>query len=75
MNDAMLRAGYEAQQLRIEELEAWVEQAISRPSMSRELRLQGLDLVEGRSPNTRLAVERICPSQSRGLEQTLEIER
>jgi len=75
MNNELLRAGYDAQQLRIEQLEAWIEQVVARPSMSRELRLQGLELVEARSPEIRLAVERICPSRSQGLEQTLEIER
>ncbi len=74
MNDAFLKAGYDAQQLRIEQLEAWIEQSITRPSMSRELRLEGLELVEARSPDIRLAVERICPSRSQGqsLEQSIE---
>jgi hypothetical protein len=75
MNDVLLKAGYDVQQLRIEQLEAWIEQSITRPSMSRELRLEGLELVEARSPDIRLAVERICPSRSQGLGQTLEIER
>jgi hypothetical protein len=75
MNNELLRAGYDAQQLRIEQLEGWIQQSITRPSMSRELRLQGLELIEARSPEIRLAVERICPSRSHGLEQTLEIER
>jgi hypothetical protein len=74
MNDTQLRAGYEAQQLRIEQLESWVAEAISRPSMPRELRLQGLELVDARSATIRQAVERICP-RVQGLERTLEIER
>jgi hypothetical protein len=64
-----------SKQQRIEQLEAWVAQAISKPSMPRELRLQGMDLVEARSPNVRQAVERICPSQSREMGRELEIER
>ena len=75
MDNELLRAGYDAQQLRIEQLEAWIEQAITRPSMSRELRLQGLELIEARSPDIRLAVERICPQRSQGLGQSLELER
>jgi hypothetical protein len=75
MNDTQLRSQNLAQRDRIEALENWIEAVISKPSMSREMRMEGLGLVEGRSPNTRLAVERICPSQSRGLEQSLEIER
>ena len=73
MNNELLRAGYDAQQLRIEQLEAWIEQSITRPSMSRELRLEGLEVVEARSPEVRLAVERICPQRTQGLGQTLEI--
>jgi hypothetical protein len=75
MNDELLRAGYEAQQARIEELESWIEQAVTRPSMPRELRLQGLELVEAKSPDIRRAVERICPTRVQGLEHSLEIER
>jgi len=75
MNNELLRAGYDAQQLRIEQLESWIEQSITRPSMSRELRLQGLELIEARSPEVRLAVERICPQRTQWLGQTLEIER
>jgi hypothetical protein len=75
MNDALLVSRYYSQQERIEQLESWIQEAITRPSMSRELRLEGLELVEARSPDIRLAVERICPSRSQGLGQTLEIER
>ena len=73
--DTALQAGYDAKQQRIDQLEAWVAEAISRPSMPRELRLQGLDLVEARQPGVRQFVERICPSQSRDMGRELEIER
>jgi hypothetical protein len=66
MNNELLRAGYDAQQLRIEQLEAWIEQVVARPSMSRELRLDGLELVEARSPDIRLAVERIARAGLKG---------
>ena len=68
---------------RIEQLESWIEQVITRPAMPRELRLQGLQLVESKwmeevqdkSADIRKAVERICPEQGRELGHTLEIER
>jgi len=75
MNNELLRAGYDAQKLRIDQLEAWIEQVVTRPSMPRELRMHGLELVEARSPDIRLAVERICPQRSQGLGQSLELER
>jgi hypothetical protein len=71
MDNSFLRAGYEAQQLRIDQLEAYVAEVISKPSMSREMRMEGLSMVEDRSPMARQAVERICPP--RGLEQGLEL--
>jgi hypothetical protein len=71
MDNAFLQQGYAAQQQQIERLESWVMEAISRPSMPRELRLEGLGLVEDRSPTARQAVERICPRM--GLEQGLEL--
>jgi hypothetical protein len=74
MNEALLVSRYYSQQERIEQLESWIQEAITRPSMSRELRLEGLELVEARSQDIRLAVERICPTRSQGqsLEQTIE---
>ena len=75
MNDSLLKAGYDEQKLRIERLESWVAEAISKPSMSREMRLQGLDLVDALGPNLRQSVERICPTRVQGLELNLEIER
>jgi erythromycin esterase-like protein len=62
---------------RIEQLESWVAEAITRPSMSRERRLQGLDILEAQSlnPSVRQAVERICPRQAQSMERSLEIER
>jgi hypothetical protein len=74
-DNAMLRAGYDAQALRIEQLESWVSEAISKPAMPRELRLEGLELVQDRSPTARQAVERICPSMSRSQGRELEISR
>jgi hypothetical protein len=77
MDDALLKAGYAAQQKRIEQLESWVIEAIGRPSMPRDLRLQGLEIIEERgvSPEVSQAVERICPTRTQGLERSLEIER
>jgi hypothetical protein len=74
-NDETLEAAYDAQKLRIERLESWVAEAISKPSMPRELRLEGLELVGAERPDVRQSVERICPSKSQGLERSLEIER
>jgi hypothetical protein len=68
MNDTQVRSQNVLQQDRIEQLESWIQEVISKPSMSREMRLQGLELVQERSSAIRLAVERICPSQSHGLE-------
>jgi hypothetical protein len=64
-------------ELRIQQLENWIASVITRPSMSRDLRLQGLEIVESKSldPSVREAVERICPRKTQGLERTLEIER
>lgn len=67
-------------QARIEQLEAWVSEVISRPSMSRETRWQGLEMLENAktlSPKVRKAVERICPlkptiTREWNLEQTIE---
>jgi hypothetical protein len=75
MNDETLEAAYDAQKLRIDRLEAWVAEAISKPSMPRSLRMEGLELVGAERPDVRAAVERICPSRSQGLERQLEIER
>ena len=65
IDNAFLRAGYDAQAFRIEQLESWVIDAISKPAMPRELRMEGLELVQDKSPTARQAVERICPSISR----------
>lgn len=65
----------DAKQQRIDRLEAWVAEAISKPSMPRELLLQGMDLIEAQRPDVRQSVERICPSRAQRLERSLEIER
>jgi hypothetical protein len=75
MKDETLEAAYDAQTRRIERLEAWVSEAISKPSMPRELRLEGLELVGAERPDVRQSVERICPSQGRDLGRELSIER
>jgi hypothetical protein len=75
MDNAFLRAGYDAQQLRIDALESWVAEAIAKPSMTREMRLQGLELVEAQRPYVKQSVERICPSRSLEQGRFLEIER
>jgi hypothetical protein len=74
-DNAMLRAGYDAQSLRLQQLESWVIEAISKPAMPRELRMEGLELVQDISPTARQAVERICPSMSRAQGRELLIER
>jgi hypothetical protein len=75
MNDETLEAAYDAQKLRIERLESWVSEAISRPSMPRELRMEGLELVGAERPDVRQSVERICPSLGHEMGRQLEIER
>jgi hypothetical protein len=65
----------DAKSLRIQQLESWIELAISRPAMPRELRMEGLELVQDQSPMARQAVERICPSISREHGRELSIER
>jgi hypothetical protein len=75
MNDNLLKASYDEQKLRIQQLESWVSEVISRPSMSRELRMEGLELVEVQRPDVRQSVERICPSRGREMGRELEIER
>ena len=45
MSEAFFRAGYYAKQRDIETLREWIEEAISKPSMSRELRLRGAEVV------------------------------
>jgi hypothetical protein len=75
IDNAFLRAGYEAQSLRVQQLESWVIEVISKPAMPRELRMEGLELVQDISPTARQAVERICPSLSRSQGRELEIER
>jgi hypothetical protein len=72
MNDAALLRSYYSQQDRIQQLESWIAEVISKPALSREMRWQGLELVEGLSPDIRLAVERICPTRSQDLTHTLE---
>jgi hypothetical protein len=75
MDNAFLRAGYDAQSLRVQQLESWIIEAISKPAMPRELRMEGLEMVQDISPTARLAVERICPSMSRSQGRELEISR
>jgi hypothetical protein len=75
MDNQLLRAGYDEQKLQIQRLESWVAEVIARPAMSRELRMEGLELVEAQHPDVRQSVERICPSQSREMGRELEIER
>jgi len=72
MNDAALLRSYYSQQDRIQQLESWIAEVISKPALSRELRLQGLELVEGLSADIRPAVERICPPRVQGHSHTLE---
>lgn len=63
-------------QARIEQLEAWVSEVIARPSMSRDARWKGLDLLEESraiNPKVRKSVERICPR--RFIEHGLELEQ
>jgi hypothetical protein len=64
-----------AKDLRIQQMESWIVEAISRPAMPRELRMEGLEMVQDISPTARQAVERICPSMSRSQGRELEIER
>jgi hypothetical protein len=75
MNDALLQAGYDAKQQRIDRLESWVAEAISKPSMPRELRMEGLELVGAERPDIRQSVERICPSRGHEMGRELSIER
>jgi hypothetical protein len=67
-------------QARLEQLEAWVSEVISRPSMSREMRWRGLEMLEEAraiNPEVRKSVERICPKRliEHGLELEQTIER
>jgi hypothetical protein len=48
---------------------------ISRPSMPRELRMEGLELVGAERPDIRQSVERICPSRGHEMGRELSIER
>jgi hypothetical protein len=75
IDNELLRAGNSAQHLRIQQLESWVIEAISKPAMPRELRIEGLEMVQDISPTARQAVERICPSMSRSQGRELEIQR
>jgi hypothetical protein len=75
MDNEFLRAGNTAQTLRIQQLESWVIEAISKPAMPRELRMEGLEMVQDISPTARQAVERICPSINRSQGRELEIQR
>jgi hypothetical protein len=75
IDNAMLRAGYDAQSLRVQQLESWVIEAISKPSMPRAMRMEGLELVRDISPTARQAVERICPSRNQEMGRELSIER
>lgn len=71
MNDE-LQAQVSAQETRIERLEAWILEVITKPSMSRQHRLEGLDLLSPVDHRVRQSVERICtPSQGISLEQGL----
>lgn len=44
MSEAFFRAGYYAKQRDIQTLRAWIDEAISNPSMSLELRLRGAEV-------------------------------
>ena len=73
MNDD-LKAQVSAQETRIERLEAWILEVITKPYMPRELRMEGLELMSPASQEVHQAVERVCPTQSRemGMEQSIE---
>jgi hypothetical protein len=79
VSEAFYRAGYYAKQRDIETLRGWIDEVISNPSMSRELRLRGAEVsvasrkAEGGYYSTledplpkevREAVDRICASRT-----------
>lgn len=79
MSEAFYRAGYYAKQRDVETLRAWIDEAISNPSMSPELRLRGAEVsvasrraeggyyatLEDPLPKqVREAVDRICASRT-----------
>lgn len=75
MNDE-LQAQVSAQENRIERLEAWILEVITKPYMPRELRLEGLELMAPASLEVHQAVERVCPrSQTQGISLEQSIER
>jgi hypothetical protein len=75
LDNTVQRAALSAKDLRIQQMESWIVEAISKPAMPRELRMEGLEMVQDISPTARQAVERICPSLSRSQGRELEIER
>jgi hypothetical protein len=75
MDNELLRAGNSAKDLRMQQMESWIIEAISKPAMPRELRMEGLEMVQDISPMKLKAVEKICPSLSRSHGRELEIER
>lgn len=74
MNDD-LKAQVSAQENRIERLEAWILEVISKPYMPRELRLEGMEIMNPVSAEVKKSVERICPTQSleMGREQSIDL--
>jgi hypothetical protein len=75
LDNTVQGAALSAKDLRIQQMESWIIEAISKPSMPRELRMEGLEMVQDISPTARQAVERICPSLSRSQGRELSIER
>jgi hypothetical protein len=75
LDNTVQGAALSAKDLRIQQMESWIVEAISRPAMPRELRMEGLEMVQDISPTARQAVERICPSLSRSQGRELSIER
>jgi hypothetical protein len=75
--NGLLAAQVSAQETRIERLEAWILEVITKPSMPRELRLEGLDLMAPASREVHQAVERVCPTQnqSQQMEREQSIQR
>jgi hypothetical protein len=75
LDNTVQRAALSEKDLRLQQMESWIIEAISKPAMPRELRLEGLEMVQDISPTARQAVERICPSMSRSQGRELQIER
>jgi hypothetical protein len=90
MSEAFYRAGYYSKQEDIQKLREWIEEAVSQPSMSRSLRLKGVELLSASMTaeggyystltdpvprNVREGVERICPTHSQSYQRNQEAER